>query len=187
VWLSDLWSAQQKAPAEHFQLCHSHQLRDLEYAKQCGDTVFAPAMQELLRRSEALAKEREDLEAQEFERRKQAIYTECAQRLAEDTAHPEGLRLQKRYRQHLALLFVFLERPDVPFDNNGSERDLRNSVVHRKVTGGFRSEWAPQTFATITTVVETAKKRGQGVFQTLLAGIGRALPLGVSWPEARSP
>lgn len=187
VWLSDLWSAQQKAPAEHFQLCHSHQLRDLEYARQCGDTMFAPAMQGLLRRSERLAKEREDLDAQEFERQKQAIYTACAQLLAEDTAHPEGRKLQKRYRQHREKLFVFLERADVPFDNNGSERDLRNSVVHGKVTGGFRSEWAPQTVATITTVVETAKKQGQGVFQTLLAGIGRTLPLGVSWPEARSP
>jgi transposase len=185
VWLSDLWSAQQKAPAEPFQLCHSHQLRDLEYARQCGDTVFAPAMQELLRRSEALAKEREDLEAEEFERRKQAIYTECAHLLAEDTAHAEGSRLQKRYRQHQGKLFVFLERPDVPFDNNGSERDLRNSVVHRKVTGGFRSDWAPKTFATITTVVETAKKRGEGVFQTLLRGIGRSLPLELSWSRAQ--
>jgi hypothetical protein len=63
----------------------------------------------------------------------------------------------------------------------------RNSVVHRKVTGGFRSEWAPKTFATITTVVETAKKRGQGVFQTLLEGIGCNLPLAVGAPSARSP
>jgi transposase len=95
--------------------------------------------------------------------------------------------LEKRYRQHLALLFVLLERADVPFDNNGLERDLRNSVVHRKVTGGFRSEWAPKTFATITTLVETAKKRGQRVFQTLLSGIGRSLPLELSWSRARSP
>jgi transposase len=187
VWLSARWSAQQKAPAESFQLCHAHQLRDREYAKEGGDTSFAPAMQELLRRSERLAKEREDLEAEEFERQQQAIYPECAQLLAEATAHPAGLRLQKRYRQHRGKLFLFLERADVPFDNNGSERDLRNSVVHRKVTDGFRSEWAPQTFATITTVVETAKKRGQGVFQTLLGGIGRALPLEVSLPKARSP
>jgi len=187
VWLSDLWSAQQKAPAEQFQLCHSHQLRDLEYAKECGDTQFAPAMQDLLRQSERLAKEREHLPPEEFERQKRAIYTECAQLLAEDTAHSEGLKLQKRYRQHGGKLFVFLERPDVPFDNNGSERDLRNSVIHRKVTGGFRSDWAPKTFAIITTVVETAKKRGQGVFQTLLCGLGRALPLELSVSRARSP
>jgi len=138
VWISDLWSAQQKAPAERFQLCHSHQLRDLEYTKECGDTVFAPAMQDLLRRSQALSKQRDELPPEEFERQKQAIYAECDTLLVEDTAHPEGFKLQKRYRQHRDKLFVFLKRPDVPFDNNGSERDLRNSVVHRKVTGGFR-------------------------------------------------
>lgn len=68
VWLSDLWSAQQKAPAEQFQLCHSHQLQDLEYAKECGDTLFAPAMQDLLRRSQALAKQRAELPPEEFQR-----------------------------------------------------------------------------------------------------------------------
>lgn len=187
VWISDLWSAQQKAPAEQFQLCHSHQLRDLEYAKDCGDTEFAPAMQELLRRSEKLAKQRDELPPEEFESQKQVIYTKCDRLLAEDTAHAKGLKLQQRYRRHREKLFVFLERPDVPFDNNGSERDLRNSVVHRKVTGGFRSDWAPKTFSTITTVVETAKKRDQGVFETLLAGIGRSLPADVPIPVARSP
>ena len=95
--------------------------------------------------------------------------------------------MQRRYRRHRDKLFVFLERPDVPFDNNGSERDLRNSVVHRKVTGGFRSDWAPKTYATVATVVETAKKREQPVLDTLLAGIGRFLPLDPPRPTARSP
>lgn len=176
VWISDLWSAQQKAPAAQFQLCHAHQLRDLEYAKDCGDRVFAPAMQALLRRSEALARRREKLSPAAFATQRQMIDRQCDELLATDTAHPEGQKLQRRYRRHRDKLFVFLERPDVPYDNNGSERDLRNSVIHRKVTGGFRSPWAPQTFATLTTVIETAKKRGHGVFETLLGGIGRVLP-----------
>jgi transposase len=177
VWISDLWSAQQKAPAAQFQLCHAHQLRDLEFAKDCGDQRFAPAMQALLRRSEKLARARGKLPPTEFEAKAQQIHRQCDALLAEHAAHPEGRKLQRRYRRHRDKLFVFLERPDVPYDNNGSERDLRNSVIHRKVTGGFRSEWAPQIFATITTVIETAKKRGQGVLETLVMGIGRALPV----------
>ncbi len=69
-------------------------------------------------------------------------------------------------------------------DKNGSERDLRNSVVHRKVAGGFRSDWAPKTFATIRTVVETAKK-GQRVLDTLLGNIGHVLPAEIIPPRAR--
>jgi transposase len=36
-------------------------------------------------------------------------------------------------------LFTFLEHPDAPPDNNGSERELRPTATYRKVTGGFRS------------------------------------------------
>lgn len=187
VWVSDLWSAQQKASAGQFQICHSHQLRDLEFAEECGDATFAPAMQEQLRQSQKLAKQRESLSSEEFVRQKQTIYDACDALLATDTAHPEGRKLQERYRRHRDKLFVFLERPDVPFDNNGSERDLRNSVIHRKVTGGFRSKWAPKTFATITTVIETAKKRNQGVLATLLSGVGHALPVEFLHPLARGP
>lgn len=176
VWVSDLWSAQQKAPAGRFQLCHAHQLRDLEFAKECGDKTFAPGMQELLRQSQRLARARESLSEEEFATRRGEIYRRCDDLLAQAVKHPEGWKLQQRYRRHRDKLFVFLERPDVPYENNGSERDLRNSVIHRKVTGGFRSEWAPGVFATITTVVETARKRGQGVLAALLAGLGSALP-----------
>jgi transposase len=177
VWVSDLFSAQQKAPAARFQVCHAHQLRDLAYAEECGDRKLAPAMRDLLRESQALAKERGDLPPAEFAARRRAIEAECDQLLAEDVLHPKGQNLQRRYRAHRDKLFVFLERPDVPPDNNGSERDLRNSVVHRKVTGGFRSDWAPDAYAATATVVETAKKRGQAAFSTLLGHIGHALPI----------
>jgi transposase len=42
---------------------------------------------------------------------------------------------------HRDSLYVFLERADVEPANNSSERDLRPSVIHRKVIGGFRSAW----------------------------------------------
>jgi transposase len=177
VWVSDLFSAQLKAPAARFQVCHAHQLRDLAFAEECGDRKFAPAMRDLLRESQALAKERPDLPPAEFAARRRAIEAACDELLAEDALHPKGQKLQRRYRAHRDKLFVFLERPDVPPDNNGSERDLRDSVVHRKVTGGFRSDWAPATYAATATVVETARKRGQAAFPTLLAHIGHALPI----------
>ncbi|MGI8916364.1 MAG: IS66 family transposase [Chloroflexota bacterium] len=109
-----------------------------------------------------------------FARQHQTIGTTYEQLLTEDTAHREGQRLQRRYCTHRDKLFLFLERPDVPADNNASERALRNSVVHRKVTGGFRSDWAPTTYVTLLSVVETAKKQGHAVFTTLLDAL---LPL----------
>jgi transposase len=171
VWVSDCWSAQLQAPAERFQLCLAHQLRDLQYAQDCGDRQFAPAMAAVLGDALALGKERHAIAPTVFARRHAEIEAACDQLLVEDTAHREGQRLQRRYRTHRDKLFVFLERADVPADNNASERALRNSVIHRKVTGGFRSDWAPVAYTTLLSVVETAKKQGQAVFATLLGAI----------------
>jgi len=72
-----------------------------------------------------------------------------------------GQRLQKRYRKHRQALFTFLSRSGTPPDNNACERALPKSVVHRKVSGGFRSRWGAAAFATMATVIETAAKRGE--------------------------
>jgi len=37
VWVSDLFSAQKAHPAEQWQVCLAHQLRDCQYAIDAGD------------------------------------------------------------------------------------------------------------------------------------------------------
>jgi transposase len=81
-------------------------------------------------------------------------------------------RLQKRYRRHREHLLVFLHCPDVPSDNNACERTLRPSVIHRKVTNGFRSEWGAHAYAALATVLETAKLHHHNVFDTLVHLMG---------------
>src|SRR5439155_27091581 len=85
--------------------------------------------------------------------------------------------LQWRFTVHRRGLLTFLHDPRVPPTNNASERSLRPSVVHRKVTGGFRSEAFAQSYAALRTVADTARKRGQDVFGHLLRAAGPALPL----------
>ena len=82
-----------------------------------------------------------------------------------DTAN--ACRLQTRYQEHRASLFVFFDRPDVPPTNNASEQDLRPSVIHRKVTGGFRSQPGADVSAIFTSLLATARKRGENLFQAL--------------------
>ncbi len=186
VWVSDLFSAQQKAPAARFQLCVPHQLRNLAFAIDCGDRAFAPAMAELFRAALSLHAARSGLDPALFERLRQRIEALCDRLLATDTPHREGLRLQWRYRDHRTKLFVFLERADVPPDNNASERALRTTVVHRKVTGGFRSDGGADNYSTVMTVIETAKKRGLGLLATIRAAIDPLTLPPVPLPYPRS-
>jgi transposase len=52
-----------------------------------------------------------------------------------------GRRLRKHYGKVRSHLFTFLEHPDVPPNNNTSERELRPTATYRKVTGSFLSKW----------------------------------------------
>jgi len=52
---------------------------------------------------------------------------------------PKLLAFQKRLRKWRGAIFTFFYHPDVPFDNNGSERAIRNIKVKQKVSGGFRT------------------------------------------------
>lgn len=176
AWVSDLFSAQLCAPAQRFHMCLAHQLRDLQWAIDCGDTPFAPALQELLQAALSLAAARPTIDATIFAHLHQVIEAACDALLAVDTPNAEGDKLQRRYRRHRDKLFLFLERADVPPTNNGSERAVRTAAVHRKVMGGFRSEWAPSSYSALLSVVETAKKQRQSILEVLLQTINRPLP-----------
>ena len=63
----------------------------------------------------------------------------------------------------IAHLFEFTTNRNVPATNNISERYLRPSVIFRKVTNGFRSEWGAATYAAFRSVVSTAKRAGNAV------------------------
>lgn len=171
VWTSDCFSAQLKAPAKKRRLCLAHQLQNLQYgidAERCG---FCYRMQQLLRRTVRLNKHRSSLSPHIFPAQVKATEAACDQLLAIPVSMRNGQRLRQRYLKHRDDLFTFLHRPDVPADNNASERALRKSVVHRKVSGGFRSAWGAEAFATLATVLQTAQKQGHDILTTLTSAL----------------
>jgi transposase len=168
IWVSDLYGAQQ-GHADLWQVCLAHQLRDCKYAIEAGDTIFAPQMKALLLRAVVLARRRQSLA--ESTRRSHLRRLDHALNeimvLAPTNSH--GRRLRKRYGKVRSHLFTFLEHPDVPPDNNGSERELRPTATYRKVTGGFRSTWGADLFAGVRSVVGTAARRGKNAYQAIRA------------------
>jgi transposase len=75
--------------------------------------------------------------------------------------------LRRRIARDREHLFVFITDRDVPATNNICERALRPSVIFRKVTNGFRSEWGAQTYAAFRSVVSTAKLNNRSVLVDL--------------------
>jgi transposase len=172
-WVCDCFSTQLKAPAHRRQLCLAHQLRDLQrLLEQRPQLQWAVALQALFREAIHLWNRRTELRPQGYARRVSALEHRLDGLLQRRVHGTQARRLWKRYRLHREQLFVFLHYPGVPPDNNACERALRPSVIHRKVTNGFRSEWGAHAYAALATIIETAKLRGNSVFDALLDLMG---------------
>jgi transposase len=168
IWVSDLYGAQQ-GHADLWQVCLAHQLRDCKYAIEAGDAIFAPRMKMLLLRAVVLARRRKDLAESTRHTYLRRLDREMTAIMGLTPTNRHGKRLRKRYGKVRNDLFTFLEHPDVPPDNNGSERELRPTATYRKVTGGFRSNWGADFFADVRSVIGTAQRRGIDAYQAILA------------------
>jgi transposase len=175
IWVSDLYSAQ-IGHAEEWQVCLAHQVRDLQYAIDAGDTVFAPRMKRLLLRAVAYNRRRTVLSEATRREYRRRLERDLDPILASAPTNPHGKRLRKRYLKYRDNLFTFLTYPEAPADNNGSERDLRPMALYRKVTGGFRSTWGADLCAAAKSVIGTAQRQGIDAYQALLMVLsGRSL------------
>jgi transposase len=179
VWVSDVYSAQMKAPARKRQLCMAHQLRNLQALVDQYPTAFWPkAMQGLFRSAVHLHNERDKLPPGEFNRQIQRLEHLCERLLERSLERPDERRLLKRYRKYRDGLFVFLHREDVSPTNNISERYLRPTVIHRKIMGCFRSGWGAEAYAAMASVIHTAGLAGRSPFQAIQGLFGKpSLPL----------
>ena len=77
------------------------------------------------------------------------------------------LTLINRLETYKDAHLLFMYDKDVPFDNNRSERAVRMSKVHSKVTGGFRTHKGNEMCCAIFTLAQTSRLRGIPVIRTM--------------------
>lgn len=172
VWVCDCWKPQLNAPAKICQICLAHQIRNLQgLIEKRPHLAWAKEMQTLFRKAIHLGNRREQMTTRGYQRQV-TIIEKTLDKLLKRRVSGWGTNLLDRYRTRRDSLFVFLQRTDVPADNNACERALRPSVIHRKIMGSFRSEWGAQTYAVLATVLNTAKRNGQNAFQKLAQLMG---------------
>ena len=169
VWVSDAFSAQLCHPAPDYQLCLAHQVRDLQYVIDSHACVWAQQVQTLFYEAMRFNHERDSLDTATFEERRLTYAARLDDLLARPPDNVDSENLRGRFIKHRRVLFFFLQRAAVPPTNNASEQALRNSVIYRKVTGGFRSDWGAQLYANLISILETARRQERPLFETLAA------------------
>ncbi len=169
-------------------LCNAHHLRELQGVVDRDCNYLAARLQRLLRLAchlrkgfkklgmkampeiirkridslfERTAKKAQLEEAEYMERRRQ--------RLGEDKVrNTKAFNLFKRLVEFKEETLRFMTDFDIPFDNNGSEQDVRNGKVKQKISGCFRSEKGAKWYCRIRSYVSSARKQGENVFEALL-------------------
>ena len=146
---------------------------------RCDDWTHAYCGAHVVREAKKIAEVSPTDQSVEFRDRLQAFYRNAreAQRTQDPSAqrgirirlgqliadsnlglHADVARLQVRLDQRFYGVLTFLERPDVPADNNATERDIRALAQYRKVTGGTRSPQGSLTLARMMSISQTLRK-----------------------------
>lgn len=165
-WVSDLYSSQ-KGHAEKWQICLAHQLRDCQGGIDGGDKVFSWRMKRLFLRAIVLSKRRSHLKAETCKAYRRKLEKDLDHILALNPLTKTGERLKKRYLKNRDSLFTFFEDPSIEPTNNSSERALRPSVIFRKVTNGFRSDWGRDFFGVVRSIVGTGSRQELNPYQSI--------------------
>jgi transposase len=91
LWVSDRSSAQQKHPAEDWQVCLAPQVRDCPFALEAGDVVCAPRMKAVCLRACAIHTRRETLAAATLSPVPVRFQAPCRPRFSQPAPQPPRL------------------------------------------------------------------------------------------------
>lgn len=163
-------------------LCNAHHLRELTFVKEQYQREWASKLEKHLlmikRTVEAHYKEHGvrlgDKQLKQFQRRyinilqagkNESIYIiEQGEKRAKK---PKDRNLLERLQHYHQSVLAFMYNPQIPFDNNQAERDIRMTKVQQKISGCFRSFHGAEIFCRIRGYISTAKKNNVPLLQAL--------------------
>ncbi len=170
VLVHDCWASHFNTNAITHQICIAHLLRDLNYLNELYGHKWSQATKLLFQIALILEKQMKPSDYYthnprrgQFENRLDFLIN---YNLPSDK-HDELIRFQKRLKKHREYIFTFLYRPEVPPDNNASERAIRNIKVKQKVSGLFRSTNGAFRFAVLRSITDTVIKNDLNVLNSL--------------------
>jgi len=188
VLVHDFWAAYDSILADDHQCCLAHLLRELEKVDLTNESAAWKAFAKKLRRlvhDGIRLRKRVDFDPERYGARIRRIDRRLMDLAGGSYGDADADRLAKRLRRYCDSLFTFLDRPEVPFDNNHAERMIRPAVILRKNSQSNRSDKGATTQAVLMSIYRTLKLRGQDPVATVAAALrtytatGRLPPLPV--------
>jgi transposase len=83
----------------------------------------------------------------------------------------DSLRLLETFSTRKDQILKFFTNPEVPFDNNQAERDLRMIKLKQKISGCFRTFAGGEKFCRIRSYISTIRKQGYNILDSFQQAI----------------
>lgn len=174
--------------------CWAHVRRDFITVGKSWPKLAAWAVEWLLRIRELYRLNRQRLQVQEdpvaFGERdrqlREALTATAAcrdEQLSQKDLHPACRKTLQSLTEHWHGLTVFVDHPEVPMDNNHSERTERGPVVGRKNYYGSGSLWSGKLAAMLFSIFATLKLHGINPRQWLTAYLEACATTGSKTPS----
>jgi transposase-like protein len=164
----DNYSSYSSLEAKSEQLCLAHKMRDLNYAIECDNSKLAKDIKALLK--EAIKDHKEPFTSIQRINLKEEYDKSLEYLLSTPVIEKSETHKQvKSFTKAKDKIFTFLLDENIPPDNNGSERAIRNIKVKQKVSGQFKSLDGAINYANIRSIIDTARKRTINEFDALVS------------------
>jgi len=165
VLVVDRYNGYNKTPCK-IQYCYSHLLREVQnLAKEFPDNeevdTFVSTVAPLL--SQAMGLRGQKLSDKRFYKKASNLKEQIKKAMESPAQHLGIRRIQDIFVENEERLYHWADNRSVPAENNLAERDLRPTVIARKVSFGSQSDAGAHTRSVLMTVLNTIKKRGYDV------------------------
>ncbi len=157
----DRYAGYARVPCQ-VQYCYAHLLREMKdlqavFAVETEVVAYTEQMIALLAQAMRLQSSRPT--DAEYYREAQSIRREIAAACLEPSHHLAVKRWQDFFVEEAEHLYHWVEERRVPCENNRAERELRPTVIARKVSHGSQAEEGAKTREVLMSVMQTLKKR----------------------------
>ena len=170
VLVHDCWKSHFQTQAQSHQVCLAHLLRELNYFTERYKDPWPGKFKKALKEAIEAKKQMNIGDYYQHYPPRSDIEDQVTALLGEviDEQHKELVSFKKRMVKYRDYLLNFLYHPNVPPDNNGSERAIRNVKVKQKISGQFKAMAGAKQFAVLRSITDTAIKNGQNVLNALM-------------------
>ena len=161
VLVTDRYGVYNKSPCS-LQYCYAHLLRLVEdtgaqfsdnQEVQCFVAAFAPLL------AQAMHLRSQDISDMVYYHRAKVLRAKIRRIINAGSQHSGIKAIQTIFKENKHRLYHWVSDRAVPADNNRAERELRPTVIARKVSFGSQSKQGAFSRSILMTIIHTVKKR----------------------------